>query len=66
MYLFILPALGLGRGVRASPSVEHGLSAWGFVYHGILVPQPGIEPVSPRLEGRALTTGPPGKSLLCL
>ena len=31
---------------------------------GILVPQPGIEPTSPALEGRFLTTGPPGKSLL--
>ena len=30
---------------------------------GILVPQPGIEPASPALEGGFLTTGPPGKSL---
>ena len=30
---------------------------------GILVPQPGIEPVSPALVGGFLTTGPPGKSL---
>ena len=29
---------------------------------GILVPQPGIEPMSPALEGGFLTTGPPGKS----
>ena len=29
---------------------------------GILVPQPGIEPMSPALEGGVLTTGPPGKS----
>ena len=29
---------------------------------GILVPPPGIEPASPALEGRFLTTGPPGKS----
>ena len=29
---------------------------------GILVPQPGIKPVSPALEGGFLTTGPPGKS----
>ena len=29
---------------------------------GILVPQPGIEPSSPELEGGFLTTGPPGKS----
>ena len=26
------------------------------------MPQPGIEPVPPALEGRILTTGPPGKS----
>ena len=31
---------------------------------GILVPQPGIKPASPELEGRFLTTGPQGKSLL--
>ena len=30
---------------------------------GILVPQPGIETVSPALEGSFLTTGSPGKSL---
>ena len=29
---------------------------------GILIPQPGIEPVSPALEGGFLTTGPSGKS----
>ena len=28
----------------------------------LTVPQPGIEPASPALEGRFLTTGPPGKS----
>ena len=32
---------------------------------GILVPQPGIKPLSPALEGRFLTIGPPGQSLLC-
>ena len=38
----------------------HGL---GFsVAYGILVPQPGVEPVSPALEGGFLTTGPQGKS----
>ena len=31
---------------------------------GILVPGPGTEPVSPALQGRLLTTGPPGKSLI--
>ena len=29
--------------------------------HGILIPWPGIEPVSPVLQGKSLTTGPPGK-----
>ena len=29
---------------------------------GILVPQPGIQPACPALEGGFLTTGPPGKS----
>ena len=29
---------------------------------GILVPWPGIEPVSPAMAGRFLSTGPPGKS----
>ena len=29
---------------------------------GLLVPWPGIEPSSPALEDRVLTTGPPGKS----
>ena len=40
----------------------HGLSC--PVACGILVPQPGIKPVSPALEGGFLTTGPPGKSLI--
>ena len=31
---------------------------------GILVPQPGIKPMSPALEGQFLATGPPGKSLI--
>ena len=30
----------------------------------ILVPQPGIKPLSPALEGRFSTIGPPGKPLL--
>ena len=29
---------------------------------GILVPWPGIKPTPPELQGRFLTTGPPGKS----
>ena len=44
-----------------SVAVAHGLSCYAAC--GILVPQPGIEHVAPALEGRFLTTGPPGKSL---
>ena len=29
---------------------------------GILIPQPGIKPISPALQGGFLTTGPLGKS----
>ena len=32
----------------------------------ILVPRPGLEPVSPEMEGGFFTTGPPGKSLSSL
>ena len=32
---------------------------------GILVPQAGIAPAFPALEGRFLTTGPPGNFLWC-
>ena len=35
---------------------------FGSEVHGILVPQPGIEPAPLALEGKVLTTGPPGKS----
>ena len=55
--------------------VDHSLQSMGSVVeahgHGcwmayvILVARPGIEPAHPVLEGRCLTTGPPGKSLLC-
>ena len=34
----------------------------GHKAYGILVPRPGIEPALPALEGKVLTTGPPGKS----
>jgi len=45
-----------------------GFSSWapglsGLVAHGILVLQPGIESMSPALQGRFLTTGSAGKSL---
>ena len=48
-------------GTRASLTVAHRLSC--PAAYGILVPQAGIEPVSPVLEGGFLSTGPPGKSL---
>ena len=39
---------------------------FGHKSHGILVPQQGIEPTPPALEGEVLTTGPPGKSLFLI
>ena len=39
------------------------LSSGGAQACEILVPRPGIEPTSPALEDKFLTTGPPGKSL---
>ena len=50
---------GLQR-AQASLAGAHGLSYSGAC--GILVPRPGIKPVSPALQGGFLTTGPPGKS----
>ena len=46
------PGLSLVIAPRLSGSTECG----------ILVPWPGIEPMSPALEGRVWTTGAPGKS----
>ena len=43
-----------------SAAVVRGLSCPAAC--GILVPRPGMEPVSPALEGGFFTTGPPGKS----
>ena len=58
----------------ASLVAEHRLYSVGSVVavhrlscpeaRGILAPRPGIEPMSPALAGRFLTTGPPGKSCL--
>ena len=60
--------LGLNCGTQDLPLqcmglliVVRGLSSC-HVACGILVPPPGIKPVSPALESRFLTTGPP-KSL---
>ena len=43
-----------------SSVAAHGLSC--LVACGFSVAWPGIKPMSPALEGRFLTTGPPGKS----
>ena len=47
------------QGSEASVAAS-GLSC--TVACGVLVPRPGIEPVSPELAGGFSTTGPPGKS----
>ena len=47
-------------GSRASVVAVHGFSCSAACR--ILVPRPGIKPVSPALAGGFLTTGPPGKS----
>ena len=50
---------------RAPECTGSGVVACGLTCHavcGILVPWPGIEPMSFALEGRFLTIGPPGKS----
>ena len=44
----------------SSDVVGRGIS--GSIAHDVLVPGPGIEPVSPALTGGFLTTGPPEKS----
>ena len=63
----LLAALGLSCS-KVGPSSCH---AGSFVVvrgiscsqaYGILVPQPGIEPAFPALQGGLVTTGPPGKS----
>ena len=45
--------------LTGSVDVARGLSC--SMVCGILVPQPGIEPKSPALQGGFLTTEPPGK-----
>ena len=51
-------------------ALEHWLSccgAWALLLHGMWeLPGPGIEPISPDLPGRFLSTGPPGKSCTLL
>ena len=55
-------ARALGAGLQLFVVLGHGCSA----ACGVLVPEPGIEPVSPALAGGVSTTGPPGKSLALL
>ena len=43
-----------------------GAQAYFSMAFGVLVPQPGINPVHPTLQGRFLTTGPPRKSPKCI
>ena len=63
--LCIVAAHGLWIVARGlSFAVAHGLSC--SLACGILVPQPGIEFTCSALEGKFLTTGPPGKSLFTI
>ena len=48
---------------RGTQALEHVGSLVAPKACGILVPKPGIEPMSPAVEGGFLTTGPLGKSL---
>ena len=70
-FFSVLSSLGLYRIVRAFSSfdawaLEHAGSVAAaqscFIACGISVPWPGIEPMSPALEDRFLTTESPGKS----
>ena len=57
---FFLAGLGLSCGVQVCSRGARGLSC--LMACGILVPWPGIEPASPPLKGKFLTTGPWGNS----
>ena len=59
--LFLLAVLGFHCGAQARLVAACRLSC--PAAYGISVPQPGIQPTSPALEGRFLTTRLPGKSL---
>ena len=50
------------RALECRPS---SCGPWAYLLRGMWdLPRPGLEPVSPALEGRFLTTAPPGKSLM--
>ena len=55
-------------GTRSSVVVANGLSscsAWAYLLCGMWdLPGPGLEPMSPALAGRFLTSAPPGKPLI--
>ena len=59
IFFFFFALLGLHCSARVSLVV---VEAQLPVACGLLVSQPGAEFMSPALEGRFLTTGPPGKS----
>ena len=60
LFFFFLDWAGSSLWCRGSLVVVCGFSCTAAC--GILVPQPGAEPVSPALKDRFLTTGSPGKS----
>ena len=59
-----------GFSCRRAWTPQHGLRScgtWVQLPHGMWdLPGPGIEPISPALAGRFLTTGPPRKSTFCV
>ena len=61
IFFFFFTALGLCCSHQAF-STAHSFTCPEAC--GILVPQPGIEVMSPALKGSFLTTEPPGKSLM--
>ena len=64
LWQILVVAYGIFRWGTAGSVVEmHGLSCSAAC--GVLVPWPGIKPMSPALEGWFLTTAPPEKSQTC-
>ena len=64
-WLLLLRSTGFSS--YGSWALELGLSSWGaqasLLWGMWYLPWPGIEPMTPALAGRLLTTGTPGKSL---
>ena len=59
--LTAVASLAMEHGPRACRLSSHSTRA--YLLHGMWnLPRPGIEPVTPALVGRFLTTGPSGKS----